>query len=822
MAIHKLTFQQVRDLSAGRDFDFKSTAELQPLREIIGQDRAVEALKFGLDIRSVGYNIFVAGWPGTGRRHVITRFLSERAPKEPSPPDWCYVHNFKKPDEPMALKLGTGLGPAFARDVDRLIADLRHDIPRAFESEQYGQAKTKAASSFRGQKEALQEEFNERVRKQGLALQQTPVGLGIVPLKADGEAMKREEFEALPAKRQDAIHATQESVQVGLEAVLRKLRQIDAALREKMRELDENLTRKIAEEHTRDVCQKYAKFDRVCSYLADLLEDVVRSVEDFKDGGEPEPPASPTPLLAAVAARRELVLDRYLVNVFVSHVRKKGPPVIYEANPTHPNLFGRIERRYTMGALVTDFTMLKAGALHQANGGYLVLDAVDLLMRPAAWDTLKRCLESRQVQMEDLGQVLGYAYTETLKPEPIPMEAKVILVGNPMLYHLLYSLDEDFHTLFKVKAEFGVDMDRTDRSLGQLAAFIARQSAEHGLLPFEPAAVAAVANFASRLIEDRDKISTQFNHITDLLCEANHWAHKAQAGIVSSKFVEKAVAQRVQRSNLVEEKMQEAIQRGTLLIDVAGQKVGQVNGLVINQLGDYEFGLPARVTANVHVGSAGVVNIERRAELSGPIHTKGVEILASLLGQRFCQERPLTLSASLTFEQSYGGVEGDSASGAEYFALLSALAEAPINQSIAVTGSIDQKGDSQPVGGVTHKVEGFFDVCKMKGLTGRQGVIVPRTNVQNLVLRQDLAEAIRKKRFHIWAIDNVDDGIELLTGLSAGKRSKTGRWTAGSVNQRVDAKLNTYAEKAKSFAAPGEGAGANGTKNKNGKDKKKS
>ena len=814
MAIQELSYADLQDLSTGRDFDFKSTEDVKSLREIIGQERAVRALEFGLSIHSAGYNIYVAGYPGTGRRHVITRFLAERTPTEPSPCDWCYVHNFDEPDRPIALRLSGGMGPEFASDVEHMITELRHAISRAFDSESYTERKKELAGEFREKQDKVQKEAGERLRKQGFGIQQTPLGVGIVPLTDKGEPLSRKDFEALPAEKQQAIQAMQETVQEEIEGMTRTLRHLETEMRQRIAELDAAMTRALAEQQLRELCDKYHSFDKVCGFLKNMLEDIVRNVDLFKDGTEAdERPANP--LAALGAQQKEASAQRYTVNVLVTNDPKAGAPVVYEANPTHPNIFGRIERRYTMGALVTDFTMLKAGALHRANGGYLVLSAMDLLMRPGSWDALKRAIESQEIILEDLGQALGYAYTETLRPEPIPFTAKIVLYGNPTIYQLLFSLDEDFRNLFKVKAEFGGDMDRSEQTLHQLAAFISRQASEHKLLHFDPAAVAEVANHASRLVEDREKISTQFTRITDVLCEANHWARQAKARTIGAQHVRKAIDEKVYRSNLIEERLREAIDRGTLLIETRGRQVGKVNGLVVYQLGDYEFGLPSRVTANVYIGSAGVVHIERRADMSGPIHTKGVEIMAGVLGERFCQDRPLTLTASLTFEQSYGGVEGDSASAAEYFALVSALSGAPIHQTIAVTGSINQKGGMQPIGGATMKVEGFFDACKLKGLTGHQGVLLPKSNVKNLVLRKDVVEAVRKGKFHIWAAETVDDGIELLTGIPAGTRSKSGHWTEKSIGARVDARLKHFAEQAKAFRSTGDKK--NGKNEKNGK-----
>ncbi len=812
MALEELSHEQVAALSTGKDFDFKTTSDLKPLKEIIGQDRAVKALEFGLSIRHVGYNIFVAGYPGGGRKHVIERFLQQRAPKEEAPPDWVYVHNFENPDRPMALRLDAGVGAKFAEAVEKRIHKLSHDIPKLFESETYTTRRKLVTKQFREKRDSLQEGLTERIRKYDLGLQQTPIGVGIIPLKDDGKPMKPEEFESLPEERQQEIQQKQQDAQNEIDSTMRALRKLDAEIHDKVDELDQQVTRELVEDDLKPLCAEFKQYGRVCQHITAMIDDIVNNIPLFRQqgggeegGGAEAAQQGPAGIQQALLARMQgdHQLDRYKVNVFISNDPKGGAPVIEELNPTYPNMFGRIERRYMFGALTTDFTMIKAGSLHRANGGYLIMDAIDILMRPGSWDAMKRAVLTRQIAMEDLAHALGYGYTETLQPEPIEMQAKIILIGSPMIYTMLYQLDDDFRNIIKVKAEFGRDMDRSDNHLAQLASFARRQAEEYDLLPLDAAAVAEVANYSSRIVEDREKISTQFTQLTDVLSEADHWARSAKSKVIQAKHVQKAIEERVYRSNLAEEKLQEAIKREHLLIDTHGKRVGQINGLSVYQIGDYDFGLPSRLTASTHIGSAGVVHIERRSEMSGHIHTKGVETISGLLGERFCQDRPLALEAKLTFEQSYGGVDGDSASAAEYYALVSSLAQVPITQSIAVTGSMNQKGDSQPIGGVTKKVEGFFDICRMQGLKGKQGVLIPRSNVQNLVLRGDVLEAVKKGKFHIWAIDNVDDGIELLMGLPAGEREKDGTWTAGSLNEKVDAQLKRYAEKARQFVASG-------------------
>lgn len=803
MALEELTYEQVAALSSGKDFDFKTTGDLEPLKEIIGQDRAVQALEFGLSMRHVGYNIFVAGYPGGGRKHVIERFLQQRAPREPAPPDWVYVHNFENPDRPLALRLDAGVGAAFADAVEKAIHKLAHDIPKLFESESYSSRRKSATQQFREKRDQIQEGLTEKIRKYDLSIQQTPLGVGIIPLNEKGQPMKPDEFEALPEQQQQEIQEKQQNAQGEIDATMRRLRKLDAEIHDTIDELDKQVTRELVDEHLSPLCTEFSRFDRVCKHISNMINDIVDNIPLFRQSGadDSDSPAAAGGVQQALLARMQgdHQLDRYKVNVFISNDPKGGAPIVEELNPTYPNMFGRIERRYTFGALMTDFTMIKAGSLHRANGGYLIMDAIDILMRPGSWDALKRAVLTHQIAMEDLAHALGYGYTETLQPEPIQMEAKIILIGSPLVYTLLYQLDDDFRNIIKVKAEFSRDMPRSHDHLAQLARFVRRQGDEYQLLPLDASAVAEVANYGSRMLEDRQKLSTQFTQMTDILLEADHWARKARASVITAKHVERAIEERVYRSNLAEEKLQEAIDRGLLLIDTSGTRVGQINGLSVYQIGDYEFGLPSRVTASTHLGSAGVVHIERRSEMSGHIHTKGVETITGLLGERFCQDRPLALEARLTFEQSYGGVEGDSASAAEYYALVSSLAKVPITQSVAITGSMNQKGDSQPIGGVTKKVEGFYDVCRILGAKGRQGVLIPRSNAQNLVLRGDVLEAVRKGKFHIWVMDNVDDGVELLMDLPAGTQQPDGSWTEGSLNRKVDDQLKQYAEAARHY-----------------------
>jgi len=782
----------------GSQFDFETTDELEDLAEILGQERAVNAVQFGIGIRREGYNLFALGPSGTGKRTTIGQFLDQKAATEPIPSDWCYVNNFEFSYQPRALQLPPGRGVVLRKDMEKLVEELRTAIPAAFESEDYRTRRQEAQEEFKEQQEKAFGELREQARERSIALIRTPSGLAVAPLK-EGEVMSPDEFQKLPEEERKRLEKEIADVQEQLQQTLPQARQWEREAREKVKELDRQVATFAVGGMMDEIRDTYADLAHVVDYLNAVQKDVVDNLDGFRKRDE-ETQAMGIPLPSSVA--QEPLLRRYQVNVLVDHSESKGAPVVYESNPTYNNLIGRIEQIAQMGALLTDFNLIKPGALHRANGGYLILDARQLLLQAYAWEGLKRAIRSRQVRIESLGQALSLISTVSLAPEPIPLDVKVVLIGDRMLYYQLYQLDPDFGELFKVEADFSEEMARTPENNLLYARLIATMARRNDLHPFDRGAVARVIEHSSRLAGDAERLSVHLLSIADLLREADYWAGVSGNGVVTGDDVQRAIDAQIHRADRVRERVQDRILRGTILIDSSGERVGQVNGLSVIGLGNFAFGQPSRITARVRIGGGKVVDIEREVELGGPIHSKGVLILSSFLGARYAAEHPLSLSASLVFEQSYGGVEGDSASMAELCALLSALAQVPVRQSLAMTGSVNQHGESQPIGGVNEKIEGFFDICKARGLTGEQGVIIPVSNVQHLMLRHDVVDAVQAGLFHIYPMRTVDEALELLTGIPAGERDEEGDFSAGSVNQLVDARLKKLAEIQRAFSAP--------------------
>jgi lon-related putative ATP-dependent protease len=777
--------------------EFVTSAELPDVNEPVGQARAVEAVRFGIGIRRYGYNIFALGPSGMGKHRLVRQFLESRAPQETTPSDWCYVHNFRDPQRPRALCLPAGRGRAFRKDMERLVEELRVSIPAAFESDDYRARRKLIESQFGKRTEQRFGEIEKRARERGIAFLRTPVGVGLAPLRADGEVIEPAELERLPANERERLGAAmaelQEQVQEALAELPRSARQQRQALRVLKREVTAFAVGHLIDE----LRATYAGLPEVLAHLEAVKEDVVASADDFKA----ELPDEPDPLAALLPTRRARgAFRRYQVNVLVDHAATHGAPVVYEDHPTHANLIGRIEHLSEFGSLTTDFLLVRAGALHRANGGYLLLDARKLLMHPMAWDELKRALRSQQVRIESLAQALGLLATASVEPEPVPLDVKVVLIGERLLYYLLADLDPDFRELFKVAADFEETLARDAEGEALYHRLLATVARREGLRPLEREAVARMVEHGSRLASDADKLSVHLESLTDLLQQADHVAGQAGRETVSSDDVEQAIDAQVRRMSRVSDRMLEEVRRGTILIDTRGAKTGQVNGLSVMQLGGCSFGRPSRITARVRLGTGRVLDIEREVRLGGPIHSKGVLILSGFLGERYAAERPLSLHASLVFEQSYSGVEGDSASCAELCALLSAIGETPVRQSLAVTGSVNQQGQVQAVGGVTEKVEGFFDVCRGAGLTGEEGVLIPAANVRHLMLRRDVVEAVERGLFRVFPVETVDEALELLTGLPAGTRDATGEFPEGSLNRRVEARIVGFAEKVPAFA----------------------
>lgn len=780
---------------------FETTEDIEPLKGIAGQERAVESINFGIDIDAPGYNLFLVGTPGTGRWHAVRTQIEERARTEPRPPDWCYVHNFDNPDEPVALCLPAGGGEEFAAGMDDLISLSQEEIPKAFQSEGYEELKGSLVREHNERRDRLIEELQAKARDAGFVIQMTPAGMVTIPV-VDGQPITPEQYEELPDEQKEKIEERGKELPAQIEQTFRQARNIEREALEKTRELDQNVAREAVSQLFDSIREKYRGNEKIEHFLDAAQEDVAEHVEEFRNGHER--PASDGPPAMAVAAnmaemQREETLNRYRVNVLINNAHAEGAPVVCEEHPTYYNLVGRIDFRVRFGVMVTDPRMIKAGALHKANGGYLILDLIDVLTNPLSWDGLKRTLRTNEVRIENLGEQMGIIPTATLRPEAIPVQTKVVLVGPPFLYYLLHALDKDFGRLFKVKVDFDTEMPRNEQHLAQYTALVAALTRKEGMKPFTKGAMARTIEHAARAREHQEKLAASYRVAEDLVTEASFWAGKAGHGAVQPDDVTKALEEREYRSRMLEEKIREWIEEGTLMIDTAGSVVGQVNGLSVSALADYVFGRPSRITARTFLGRGGVVNIEREVEMGGRIHNKGVLILSGYLGGRYAREVPLALSATLTFEQLYEDVEGDSASAAELYAILSSLADVPINQGIAVTGSVNQRGEIQPIGGATHKIEGFFHVCRVRGLTGEQGVIIPEQNVRNLMLKNEVIDAVKEGKFHIWAVRTIDEGMEILTGMPAGRQYPDATFEERSLNDRVMWRLRHFAETLKQF-----------------------
>ena len=782
-------------------FVFRTTADLQESPVMLGQDRAVAAIQFGIGIHRYGYNMFALGPAGAGKHTIVRKFLEQQAASEPAPCDWCYVHNFEQPHRPRAISLPTGRGLKFRADVVRLVDELAASITAALETEEYRQRRQEFHDEFKARREKTLDDLRDRAVRQDVTLIRTPMGLALAPLR-QGQVVDSEAFEQLPEHEREGIRTTIEKFEAELEKILHEVPKWHRESHEKINALRHAATKAAVDTLIDEMKAAYEGQPDVQTYLALLEKDAIENAEDFQRARDSEEKDTLQALMAKVGTG-EAPLDRYQVNVLVDHSPTAGAPVIYEDKPTFQNLIGRIEHVAQMGTLVTDFTHIKAGALHHANGGYLILDAHRVLLEPFAWEGLKRALRARTVRIESLGESLSLVSTVSLQPEPTPLSVKVVLIGDRLLYYLLYELDPDFRDLFKVAVDFEASVERTSANDAAYAGVIGTIARQEGLRPLGAAGVARVIEHGARIAGDAGKLSIALGRLTDLLREADYWAGIAGHEVIDAGNVQRAIDTQIYRAGRPRERLEEEIARGTVMIATAGEVTGQVNGLSLIELGGFTFGRPSRITARIRLGGGTVVDIEREVELGGPVHSKGVLILSGFLAGRYVTDQPLSLSASIVFEQSYGPVEGDSASSAELYALLSALADLPIKQSIAVTGSVNQRGDVQAVGGVNEKIEGFFDLCKARGLDG-QGVLIPVSNKRHLMLRDEVIQAVAAGTFHICAIETIDQGIEILTGVPAGARDSTGRFTEGSVNDRIEQRLMAFARQARAYRLPAE------------------
>lgn len=785
-------------------FNFKCTKDLAPLHEFIGQDRAVRAVDFGLNMPDDGYNIYVAGITGTGRTSMVKSHIERLVKKKQALgerfalEDWCYLHNFKEADRPLIAAFPQGRGKTFQGQVSSLLSAIRQELGRTFSSDDYKRDRQKTIEDSQTRQQKMVEEIANEARQQGFALQITAAGPVLIPT-VENRPMTEQEYLGLDEETRKQIEARQGELRKKLRESFEKAGNVQQETGERLRKADKEIAEYVVSRLFAPLMNEHANLSKVVQYLNDLKAYTLDSLDLFKGTEEPVNPIFGVPASQVMGGRNPFV--PFEVNVFVDNTEAKGAPVVIESNPIFANVFGKTERRFLFGGYLSDHTMLKAGALSQANGGYLLLNASDVLTNAGVWPALKRAIRNREVRIEDPFEQFGLIAPQALKPEPMPLSVKIILTGDPGLYQLLAAHDEDFWEIFKVKADFDFEIERNEHNLLDYAAFLAGCCEDCEAKPLDPSGVAKVIEYSSRLVADQDRLSSRFAQIKDWVEEANYWARKEDAEYISAKHVERAMEERLFRHNLPDEKIRAMIARGTIMIDVAGKVVGQLNGLSVYTLGDISFGRPSRITAKTFLGRGGVINIEREAQLSGPIHNKGVMILSGYLGWKYAQDAPLSLSASLCFEQSYDGIEGDSASSAELYAILSSVADVPLKQNIAVTGSVNQKGEIQPIGGVNQKIEGFFRVCRASGLTGDQGVLIPEQNVRNLMLREEVVEAVREGRFHIYSAKTIDQGLEILTGIAAGKRKPDGTYPKGSVNQQVRKNLKEMADRLKGFYA---------------------
>jgi len=785
------------------EITYDSTDQAPPLRDFIGQERAIKAMQFGLTMRAPGYNIYVAGPPGTGKSTYVQTVLTQAAARMAVPDDWCFLYNFSNPDQPIAVSLPSGRAQIFKKDLEELVMDLRTAIPKAFEGIDYEKNKQAIVSELEQQIQKEMENLDQEAAAAGFSMKQGPEGMMFLPLK-EGKRMTPEEYEALAPESRKEIQNGIRQLQLRMENIINSGRFLEKKTKARLRELEKQIAGLAIGPLVEQLQEKYRKFPRLVRYLGEVAEDVIQHLEHFKST---EAPVKTSPFDFLTDSQD--IFNRYKVNLFVNNADTKGAPVVVESNPSYYNLFGKIEYHSVMGSLNTDFTMIKAGAVHRANGGYLVLQVKDVLADPLAWDALKKASKNLQAIIENIGEQYRMVPTASLRPEPIPLNVKVVLIGSYHLYHLLHALDEDFQKFFKVNVDFDAEMPRTSENLSHYAAFVSSVCHRENLKHFDRTGLSELIEFGSRLCGDQNKLSTRFNEVVQIVYESAAWADEERAPYVGAPHVRRAIEERFYRSNRLEEKIQETILQGKILVDTEGAVAGQVNGLSVINISDYAFGKPSRITAKAFMGQEGVVNIERETRMSGSLHTKGVLTLAGFLGDRFAQDKPLRLSARITFEQLYEGIDGDSASSAELCALLSTLSGLPVKQGLAVTGSVNQNGEIQPIGGATEKIEGFFAVCKAKGLTGEQGVIIPRQNIDNLMLKHEIVEAVQKGKFHIYAVRTVEEGISLLTGVPAGNRQpENGDYPENTVFYLVDKKLREYAEGLSLF----------GSKEKNEKD----
>jgi len=772
-----------------------SSKEIDPLEGIVGQERAVKALQFGLSNKALGFNIYVAGPAGTGKLSAVKHYLSELARNGGSPSDWCYVYNFQDAYYPRYLRLPKGKACGFREDMETFASEARQALIKVLQSEDYSKKRDDILKDIESNHKEVMRKVSERAQQEGFAIKQTLVGVFAFPL-IDDKVIDDEAFIELDPDVQDTLSVKKKELQDDLNKMMLRLRELERAARMKLVELEEEVALYTIEPLVNELLEKYRPLDEVVHYIEDVKDDLLRNLYEFLQVEQAEEKQA----LLPQPDRKE---NKYDVNVLVDNSRADGVPLVVELNPTYTNLFGKVEKESVMGTLYTDFSLIRSGSLHRANGGFLIIPVDDLLRNMFSYDSLKRSLKSQKVEIEEAGEKLGFMTTKSLRPECIPLDIQVILVGEPALYHLLYHYDKDFRELFKVKADFGADMPSTSKNIHNYFGFVSSLCHQESLCHFDRSGLIKVAEYGMRMAGSKNRLSTRFGELSDVIRESAFYAVRRNSKQVAGEDVTKAVEERTYRSNLLQDRIGEMIEEGSIFIDLRGKKTGQVNGLAVIDMGDVMFGRPNRITAITSAGFKGVIDIEREAELSGPLHTKGVMILNGYLSGKFGRKRPVAFTASLVFEQSYGEIDGDSASSTELYALLSSLSGKPIKQGIAVTGSVNQLGEVQPIGGVNEKIEGFYEICKNKGFTGKQGVMIPEANVRNLMLKEEVVKSAKEGLFHIWSVSTIDEGIEILTGVKAGSVLDDGTFEKGSINGLVYERLEEMSTQVKDFESSG-------------------
>ncbi|MGA2936623.1 MAG: ATP-binding protein [Syntrophobacteraceae bacterium] len=781
--------------------EFDTTASLEDVADrVVGQERAIDAIQFGMGMKESGYNIFIAGPAKAGLTYTARTFIEDQARQEPTPPDWCYVFNFKEQDKPKGLKISAGTGKLLKKDMNDFIDTLQAKIPEVFDSDDYRAKEGEVHQDFEKLRREYIDELSKEAREQGFILQFSQVGMVIIPSNKEGEPMTQEDLRHLSEEERQHLRSKSDELHERMKDTIKKIREAENEFKEKHTKLDNEIALFVVGQLMDSYEEKYQDDQQVLDYLKEVQEDILENIDDFKKKPEAQQQMPGQPVAPFAVPPKEANLRKYDVNVLIDNSETKGAPVVIESNPAYPNLFGSIERQAWFGALFTDHTMIKPGSLHKANGGYLVMKALDLLKWFISYEALKRALRDKEIRIEDLGELYGIFSTRTIRPEPIPLNLKIVLTGDPYIYQLLYSLDERFQKLFKVKAHMSDQMDRKPGTVFECSRMIARYCNDHHVRHLDKSGVARVLEYSVELTEDRDKLTLELGTITDLLRESNYFAGLEGSEVIQRKHVEEAVKKRIYRSNLIEERVKEIIEKDIIWVETEGEKVGQVNGLAVLMTGDHVFGRPNRITATVSVGREGMVSIDRESKMSGATHTKGLMILSSLFRERFAQNKPIAFSASVCFEQSYGMIDGDSASSTEYYVLVSAISGVPLKQGIAVTGSVSQRGEIQPIGGVNYKIKGFFDICKAKGLTGEQGVMIPDKNIRNLMLEQEVVDAVAEGKFHIWPVTTVEEGLSILTGMDAGKLQEDGSYPEGTVYRKADDRLKEISEIVRKFS----------------------